>query len=125
MGCIFFLSRKRRHTRCALVDWSSDVCSSDLQVELTDEEGANQAEAASRNAQRVENEAKIYRSRAVAETVVRDLELTSNSRFMGSAARPEGRVREQDRALATTRLVNAVSILNNEDRKSTRLNSRH
>lgn len=88
--------------------------SSTVQVELTDEEGANQAEAASRNAQRVENEAKIYRSRAVAETVVRDLELTSNSRFMGSAARPEGKVREQDRALATTRLVNAVSILNNE-----------
>src|SRR3546814_1197294 len=26
----FFLSSRRRHTRCAISDWSSDVCSSDL-----------------------------------------------------------------------------------------------
>src|SRR3546814_6623863 len=26
----FFFSSRRRHTRCALVTWSSDVCSSDL-----------------------------------------------------------------------------------------------
>src|SRR5262245_62188927 len=31
----FFFSSRRRHTRC-LSDWSSDVCSSDLQVWLTD-----------------------------------------------------------------------------------------
>src|ERR1039458_35766 len=29
VGCIFFFSSRRRHTRC-LSDWSSDVCSSDL-----------------------------------------------------------------------------------------------
>src|SRR3546814_7080061 len=27
---IFFFSSRRRHTRCAISDWSSDVCSSDL-----------------------------------------------------------------------------------------------
>src|SRR3546814_1800746 len=27
---IIFFSSRRRHTRCALVTWSSDVCSSDL-----------------------------------------------------------------------------------------------
>src|SRR3546814_5966497 len=27
---VFFFSRRRRHTSCALVTWSSDVCSSDL-----------------------------------------------------------------------------------------------
>src|SRR3546814_20846262 len=27
---MFFFSSRRRHTRCALVNWSSDVCSSDL-----------------------------------------------------------------------------------------------
>src|SRR3546814_4814455 len=27
---LFFFSSRRRHTICALVDWSSDVCSSDL-----------------------------------------------------------------------------------------------
>src|SRR5687768_18429461 len=29
MGCDFFFSSRRRHTRCSR-DWSSDVCSSDL-----------------------------------------------------------------------------------------------
>src|SRR2546429_9772024 len=28
--CVFFFSSRRRHTRCSR-DWSSDVCSSDLQ----------------------------------------------------------------------------------------------
>src|ERR1035438_8799041 len=30
-SCVFFFSSRRRHTRC-LSDWSSDVCSSDLQL---------------------------------------------------------------------------------------------
>src|SRR5258705_4631573 len=30
--CFFFFSSRRRHTRC-LSDWSSDVCSSDLNVD--------------------------------------------------------------------------------------------
>lgn len=88
--------------------------SSTVQVELTDEEGANQAEAASRNAQRVENEAKIYHSRAVAEDVVRALDLASNTRFMGSAAKPRDRVTEADRAVATSRLVKMVQVVSNE-----------
>src|SRR2546429_4361010 len=29
LGCFFFFSSRRRHTRCSR-DWSSDVCSSDL-----------------------------------------------------------------------------------------------
>src|SRR2546429_4109575 len=29
-GCVFFFSSRRRHTRCSR-DWSSDVCSSDLE----------------------------------------------------------------------------------------------
>ena len=32
-GVFFFFSSRRRHTRCSR-DWSSDVCSSDLAVEL-------------------------------------------------------------------------------------------
>src|SRR5437899_4470929 len=32
--CFFFFSSRRRHTRC-LSDWSSDVCSSDLIVDLS------------------------------------------------------------------------------------------
>src|SRR3546814_7741974 len=30
MSVWFFFSSRRRHTRCAISDWSSDVCSSDL-----------------------------------------------------------------------------------------------
>src|SRR5207245_8029871 len=30
----FFFSRRRRHTRCYR-DWSSDVCSSDLEIRIT------------------------------------------------------------------------------------------
>src|SRR3712207_8008822 len=33
MGCFFFFSSRRRHTRYWR-DWSSDVCSSDLAVDL-------------------------------------------------------------------------------------------
>src|SRR2546429_5729656 len=31
MTCVFFFSSRRRHTRCSR-DWSSDVCSSDLEI---------------------------------------------------------------------------------------------
>src|SRR4051812_38409647 len=46
-----------------------------VQVELNDNVGANQAEIAARNQQRVANEARTFRSRALAERVVRDLRL--------------------------------------------------
>src|SRR5256884_8965372 len=34
-GGVFFFSSRRRHTRCSR-DWSSDVCSSDLDASFTD-----------------------------------------------------------------------------------------
>src|SRR2546429_7051698 len=34
MVCVFFFSSRRRHTRCSR-DWSSDVCSSDLDLNLS------------------------------------------------------------------------------------------
>src|SRR5262245_66665683 len=36
--CFFFFSSRRRHTRC-LSDWSSDVCSSDLNCLVADRSG--------------------------------------------------------------------------------------
>src|SRR5256885_7840077 len=36
IGCIFFFSSRRRHTRLQ-GDWSSDVCSSDLSLVVSDE----------------------------------------------------------------------------------------
>ncbi|MEW9857030.1 GumC family protein [Novosphingobium sp. M1R2S20] len=53
-----------------------------VQVELNDSSGANQADAA-RNLQRVANEARIYRSSALAEEVVKDLALDTNPVFTG------------------------------------------
>src|SRR5436189_5044577 len=42
--CIFFFSSRRRHTRY-IGDWSSDVCSSDLGLDLADPVCAADAEA--------------------------------------------------------------------------------
>src|SRR5205814_5157643 len=39
----FFFSSRRRHTRC-LSDWSSDVCSSDLTLQLLNERHRNSIE---------------------------------------------------------------------------------
>ena len=36
--CVFFFSSRRRHTRCSR-DWSSDVCSSDLEQRSRGEAG--------------------------------------------------------------------------------------
>src|SRR5215813_7114261 len=38
MGCFFFFSSRRRHTRCGR-DWSSDVCSSDLGIPVANVTG--------------------------------------------------------------------------------------
>lgn len=51
-----------------------------VQVELNDSTGSNQADA-TRNQQRVANEARMYRSQALAEQVVRDLNLNRNPTF--------------------------------------------
>src|SRR2546422_9638035 len=39
LGCFFFFSSRRRHTRCSR-DWSSDVCSSDLATMLAPGSGS-------------------------------------------------------------------------------------
>src|SRR4030043_139389 len=40
LSCVFFFfSSRRRHTRCSR-DWSSDVCSSDLRLDVSDEKAA-------------------------------------------------------------------------------------
>ncbi|MBB5731624.1 uncharacterized protein involved in exopolysaccharide biosynthesis/Mrp family chromosome partitioning ATPase [Altererythrobacter atlanticus] len=83
-----------------------------VQVELTDEEGTNQAEAEARNAIRVQNEAKIYRSRAVAAKVVEDLDLINNRQFMGSNFVRDGELSEQEHAAAVTKLTRMISVVN-------------
>lgn len=55
-----------------------------VQVELNDANGSNQADTA-RNQQRVANEARIYRSQALAEQVVKDMDLVNNAVFTNGA----------------------------------------
>ena len=83
-----------------------------VQVELTDEEGVNQAEAESRNAARVQNEVRIYRSSSVAARVIEDLDLLSNPTFMGDAFDPDGDYSRTDRVNAISRLTNMISVAN-------------
>lgn len=75
-----------------------------VQVELNDANGSNQADAA-RNQQRVANEARIYRSQALAEQVVKDLDLSHNAVFTaGTTMTPQQATMQ---LLAQTRVVSA------------------
>src|SRR3989442_4422708 len=46
LRCFFFFSSRRRHTRCGR-DWSSDVCSSDLELDVRQFEAEVASPAAS------------------------------------------------------------------------------
>jgi uncharacterized protein involved in exopolysaccharide biosynthesis/Mrp family chromosome partitioning ATPase len=82
-----------------------------VQVELTDGSGANQAEIAARNQQRVVNEARIYRSLALAEQVVRDLDLTQDPRFMDPGAAGSPRAADY----AASKLVSMTNVSSSND----------
>ncbi len=53
-----------------------------IQVELIDETGTNQADVLARNSQRIANESKLYRSRNSARKVIETLELLENPQFL-------------------------------------------
>ncbi|ANC50383.1 hypothetical protein CP97_14697 [Aurantiacibacter atlanticus] len=80
-----------------------------LQVELIDEVGTNQADVNSRNDQRVANTVRLHRSRSSAEAVVRDLNLTENPAFLAEL----GEVSGDETALmqqATNTLMSMVDV---------------
>ncbi|RPF71178.1 GumC family protein [Aurantiacibacter spongiae] len=72
-----------------------------VQVELNDSSGANQADEA-RNMQRVNNEAEIYRSPALAEEVVAAMALNTNPVFTGG---PRIGVRQAARYLSSQTII--------------------
>jgi uncharacterized protein involved in exopolysaccharide biosynthesis/Mrp family chromosome partitioning ATPase len=80
------------------------------QVELNDATGANQADVAARNQQRVANEARLYRSRALAEKVVRDLDLIHDPRFMlaGDGGDPDRAILRASAKLARMSKINST-----------------
>ncbi|MEE4201433.1 GumC family protein [Erythrobacter sp.] len=66
-----------------------------IQVELIDATGTNQADVLARNTQRIANESKLYRSRGAAQKVVQNLGLLDDPVFLremgGSPPKDEGR----------------------------------
>lgn len=81
-----------------------------IQVELIDETGTNQADVLARNTQRLANESKLYRSRNSAQTVVQNLELLEDPEFvreMGGV--PEGTDTERMSAAVST-LLDMTSV---------------
>ena len=82
---------------------------SNLQIELIDEVGTNQADVNSRNAERVANAVRLHRSRSAAEQVIKDLNLLHEPRFWGDAREQELKGKALMHA-AINRLLEMISI---------------
>ncbi|MBB3862570.1 uncharacterized protein involved in exopolysaccharide biosynthesis/Mrp family chromosome partitioning ATPase [Novosphingobium hassiacum] len=81
-----------------------------VQVELIDDVGTNQADVQAKNVQRIANEVKLYRSRAVAEKVAEDLSDKDLNRVLkGAGSDPDGS-RDKRIALATSAIQDMMSI---------------
>ena len=81
-----------------------------VQVELIDDLGTNQADVLARNVQRIANEVKLYRSRSSAERVVTDLDLTNDPAFVREMG---GEVPADDRTrinAATSQLLEMTRV---------------
>ena len=80
-----------------------------VQVELVDEVGTNQADVNSRNEQRVANAVRLYRSRASAERVIDDLSLLEDEAFLNElGSLPEGRNAQMQ--AATNLLLSMMAV---------------
>jgi uncharacterized protein involved in exopolysaccharide biosynthesis/Mrp family chromosome partitioning ATPase len=82
---------------------------SNLQIELIDEVGTNQADVNSRNAERVANAVRLHRSRSAAEQVIRDLDLLHDARFLHELGDRQLEGKDLIQA-ATNRLLGMVTI---------------
>lgn len=83
--------------------------SSNMQIELIDEVGTNQADVNSRNAERVANAVRLHRSRSAAEQVIRDLDLLKDPRFLAEL----GKKNLSDKALlqaGTNKLISMIAV---------------
>ena len=80
-----------------------------LQIELIDEVGTNQADVNSRNAERVANAVRLHRSRSAAEQVIKDLNLLQDPRFMKEIGRKDLTGKDLKQA-ASNRLLGMIAI---------------
>ena len=81
-----------------------------VQVELIDDLGTNQADVLARNVQRIANEVKLYRSRSSAARVVTDLDLLNDANFRREMG---GSLPEDERAqinAATSYLLDMMQV---------------
>jgi len=77
-----------------------------IQVELIDETGTNQADALAKNSQRLANESKLYRSRTSANRVIEKLNLLENPLFLRQmGGKPSGTEAEQTSEAVTALLA--------------------
>lgn len=81
-----------------------------VQVELIDDVGTNQADVQAKNVQRIANEVKLYRSRAVAEQVAEDLSNEDLDRVIRSVDRVPKGPRSQRVAAATSTIQDMMGV---------------
>ncbi len=85
-----------------------------IQVELIDEIGTNQADVLARNTQRIANESKLYRSRNSAQTVVKNMDLLNEPEFIREmGGTPSGNKSERMSAAIST-LLDMTSVKSEE-----------
>ena len=83
--------------------------SAQVQVQLLDEVGINQADISNRNEVRVVNAVRLYRSRSSAESVVEDLDLLSDPDFRAEVGEfPEEKAAQMHQAINT--LLSALTV---------------
>ncbi|MBX7495809.1 succinoglycan biosynthesis protein exop [Qipengyuania sp. 6B39] len=82
---------------------------SQVQVELLDEVGTNQADIYARNEQRIGNAVRLYRSRSATERVIDDLDLLNDPAFLAELGGVAGDRKDMMQA-ATTRLLQLSQV---------------
>ncbi|MDD3800501.1 MAG: Wzz/FepE/Etk N-terminal domain-containing protein, partial [Novosphingobium sp.] len=80
-----------------------------VQIELIDAVGVNQADVDSRNAQRVANAVRLHRSRSAAERVIADLDLLHDPDFLREVGQPRLQG-DQLKYAAISKLLSMLSI---------------
>lgn len=81
-----------------------------VQVELIDDVGTNQADIQAKNVQRIANEVKVYRSRAVAEQVAEDLPEEDLNRVLRWTDIGPNETRKRRIAVATSAIRDMIAV---------------
>lgn len=86
-----------------------------IKVELIDDTGTNQGDVLARNAQRIANESKLYRSRNSAQTVIKNLDLLNNPAFLEEMGGAPGGNETIRMSAAVSKLLDMTSVSSEEN----------